>query len=174
MKRTALVLPLLLAGCGSSAPARVSDAGTDAGSVDAARTDAYLAPPDAYFGDTNAADSGACATFPTFDELSASVFVPRCGAPACHDSLNPGEHGGIAFDLPTARARMVGGLSTFTTGGYLVIPGDVGHSFLWRKLTNDIAIDGSEGTPMPQADPWLELAPSELEQVRCWIAGGAL
>lgn len=48
-------------------------------------------------------------------------------------------------------------------------------SFLWRKLDDELASDGSEGVPMPRdaRDQWAPLGAAQLEMVRCWIAGGA-
>ncbi len=59
-------------------------------------------------------------------------------------------------------------------GGTRVIPGDPAHSFLYEKLTDTQG--PSEGSPMPKnglTNGWNELPASELEMVRCWIAGGA-
>lgn len=48
-------------------------------------------------------------------------------------------------------------------------------SFLWRKLDDELASDGSEGVAMPRdaRDQWAPLGTAQLEMVRCWIAGGA-
>jgi hypothetical protein len=58
--------------------------------------------------------------------------------------------------------------------GKRVVPGDAAHSFLYRKLTNDLTPD--EGLPMPQsglAAPWKELPADQIEMVKCWILAGA-
>jgi len=48
-------------------------------------------------------------------------------------------------------------------------------SFLWQKLNDELATDGSEGVPMPRnaADGWAPLGAAQLARVRCWIASGA-
>lgn len=61
-------------------------------------------------------------------------------------------------------------------GSQRVVPGDVAHSVLWRKLINDLPADQSEGRPMPitmLATGWGRLSEDRLELVRCWIAAGA-
>jgi hypothetical protein len=161
------ILGALLAGCTSVA---AHDAGRDA-SLDVG-TDAYA--HDASY-DTSPLDTGACATSPTFDEVSAAVFVPSCALAGCHSDASPDPGGDLRFGVPNARERIVLVGSIYGGGRTLVIPGDVARSFLWQKLTDDLPADGLAGAPMPLAEPghWTELPADQLEQVRCWIAGGA-
>lgn len=58
--------------------------------------------------------------------------------------------------------------------GKRVVPGDPAHSFLYRKMVNDLTPD--EGAPMPKsglASGWKELPQDEIEMLRCWILAGA-
>lgn len=129
---------------------------------------------DAWFGDTNAADTGACATTPSSADVAA-VLVPTCGVAACHSRFSPEPGGGLILDRGDPRSQLVAVQSSYGAGIFLVIPGDPGHSFVWRKLTDDLAPGGMEGSPMPQGDVmhWVPLPADQLELVRCWIAGGA-
>ena len=166
------MLALLLTACGRDTPC--STCGTDASRP---RDMGHDAPPnDVFFGDTNASDSGPCATAPTIADLDPILRNTNdggCASLACHVSNNPGEAGVLAFDVPDIRSQLVGvTVSNFPSGGFRVIPGDVGHSFLWRKLTNDLA-GGALGVPMPNTTPWMQLPADQLELVRCWIATGA-
>jgi hypothetical protein len=131
--------------------------------------------PDAWFGDTNAGDTGSCATTPTPDQVAA-VLETSCALPACHSHQSPEPGGGLELDRGTPRENLVGITSVYGEDLYYVIPGDPEHSFLWRKLTNALAPSGTEGAPMPQNDimNWMSLPSDQLELVRCWIAGGAL
>lgn len=163
-----LVPVVLLASCGG--PVTSQDGGTSAADV------GLDAPEhDAAFGDTNASDTGACASSPTFDDVSTAVFVPSCALVGCHSPGAPDPGGDLRFDVPDARSRLVGRSSIYGAGLFLVIPGDVTGSFLWQKLTNTLPAGGLAGAPMPLADPghWVEIPPDQLELVRCWIAGGA-
>ena len=150
----------------------------DAGSNDAFRPpprDAFRAPNDANFGDTNAADTGACTTQPTFADV-LPIFTTSCASAPCHSIRSSDPGGGLVFDTPTARAEIVGNTSANFPALYLVIPGNPEASFLWRKITNQLATDGHEGVPMPLGDVahWMELPQDQRELIRCWIASGAL
>jgi hypothetical protein len=163
MRWRLVLCAVVLAACGPSATPH------DAGH----RVDAAIPPPDAWFGDTNASDSGACASAPMFAEVQSVVLVPRCAPSDCHSSSSPEPTGGLVLDAPSARAQLVGASSY--PGVARVIPGDVTHSLLWRKITNDLPTDGSLGQPMPLPGTagWISLPASELELIRCWIATGA-
>jgi hypothetical protein len=132
--------------------------------------------------DASASDTGvmACATTPTYAELQAAVFQPRCAGGRCHnnDPVMPGPGGAHpALDLSSTSTRIdvVGVPSTSAHGLVLVTPGDPSASFLMRKLTNDLPDTGELGSPMPtgEAIRWQQIPDAELELVRCWIAGGA-
>ena len=68
--------------------------------------------------------------------------------------------------------------SSSSPGSFRVEPADLDHSFLWRKLTNALASDGSEGLPMPRLPSpagveWQPLEQGPLDAIRCWIVNGA-
>lgn len=161
MRSEVLLAALVLAACSGAVPTP-HDAGIDAPALH-----------DAWFDDTNAADSGACSATPSGADVQA-ILSPSCAQAACHSRFDPESAGGLIFDRGDPRSVTVGVSSSYA-GIYYVIPGDVGHSFLWRKVTNDLPSDGSEGAPMPLGDPahWVELPADQLETLRCWIAGGA-
>jgi hypothetical protein len=78
-------------------------------------------------------------------------------------------------DAKGAWAAFVNVPASTVGAGTRVVPGDPAHSFLYRKLTNDLTPD--EGQPMPGqgqiSTGWKELPADEIEMVRCWILGGA-
>jgi len=162
----------LLVACGNG-PTGEHDAGRDA-SHDGG-SDAPFVPPDAWFGDTNAGDTGACAVTPSSDQVSM-VLTASCALPACHSRASPDPGGGLILDRGTPRSQLVAVPASYGAEIYYVIPGDPQHSFLWRKLTDDLAVSGLEGTPMPPPDAmmhWTPLPADQLELVRCWIVDGA-
>lgn len=168
IRSLAISMIALAPACGTSVPPR--DGGHDASRFG---IDAAIASRDAYFGDTNASDSGPCTSRPTYADVSSAVFVPHCALAGCHSRASPEPTGGLVLDEASSRAQLLGGSSY--PGIERVIPGDVTHSLLWRKLTNDLR-DESLGQPMPLAGSagWIPITPSELELVRCWIASGAM
>lgn len=118
---------------------------------------------------------GGCATTPTWTEVLAKPLSGCSGfEPPCH---NAGAEGlkFTASDKNGAWAAFVNVPAMTAGAGVRVVPGDPAHSFLYRKLTNDLTPD--EGQPMPQGaglNPgWKELPQDEIEMVRCWILGGA-
>jgi len=94
---------------------------------------------------------------------------------ACHTSAP------FAANLDLTRgdawSYLVHAPSSSSQGNWRVEPGDLDHSFLWRKLTNALASDGSEGVPMPRwityQEQWNPLQQPQLDAVRCWILNGA-
>jgi hypothetical protein len=123
------------------------------------------------------ADAG-CATSPTFAEVLAKPLTGCNGLePPCHNSgagglsITPGDAGGTWAQLVNVPAMIPG-------AGFRVVPGDAAHSFLYRKLINDLqpnetpAMPEHSGIPIMAGD-WKELPPDEIEMVRCWIEGGA-
>jgi hypothetical protein len=76
---------------------------------------------------------------------------------------------GMAYDY------LVHAPSNSSPGNWRVEPGDLDHSFLWRKLNDNLASDGSEGVAMPRGwgDTWARLTDAQLATIRCWITSGA-
>jgi hypothetical protein len=117
---------------------------------------------------------GACVIDPTFAEILAQPLSGCAGhEPPCHN----GGAGMLHID-PADAAGTWGALvnvpSTVVGAGKRVVPGDPAHSFLYRKLINDLKV--SDGAPMPAsglASGWTELPADQLEMVRCWILSGA-
>jgi hypothetical protein len=100
-----------------------------------------------------------------------------CGGfePPCH-SFGAGSFTLDPSNAAAAWAAMVNTTAATPGAGKLVAPGDPAHSFVYRKLTNDLTPD--EGGPMPapgnlMGAMWTELPQDELDTLRCWILGGA-
>lgn len=110
-----------------------------------------------------------------FADVKATVFA-GCGGfglMSCHGRDPFG--GGLDLTDANAYAALVN-VASVASADPRVTPGDPAHSFLWRKLNNLLAQDGSEGDPMPKGEAIMwQLPPAEeLELVRCWIEQGAL
>ncbi len=128
---------------------------------------------------TTSGAGGSCATTPKFTEV-LSMPLSGCSGlePPCH---NAGA-GGMTINTSNAKAtwkQLVNVPATIAGAGDRVVPGDPAHSFLYRKLTNDLT--PSETPPMPEQGGiilndagWQELPAADIEMVRCWILGGAL
>jgi hypothetical protein len=118
-------------------------------------------------------DSSCAAT--SMDTVQTKVF-DGCSTQysGCHSTLPPF---GANLDLTRGMAYgfLVHAPSNSSPGNWRVEPGELDHSFLWRKLTNALAGDGSEGVPMPRdrLDQWAPLNQAQLDAVRCWITSGA-
>jgi hypothetical protein len=110
-------------------------------------------------------------------ELQAQVF-DHCGG----DAYGPGCHvrdplgAGLNLRVGKSWDYLVNYPSVSSPAKFRVLPKDVQNSFLWQKLNNELASDGSEGVPMPRdpSDHWAPLGADQLTAVRCWIATGAL
>jgi hypothetical protein len=119
-------------------------------------------------------NDGPCTTT-SMETVQSQVFD------GCSTSANGGCHAAAPFgaNLDLARGMAYGYLvhapSNSSPGSWRVEPGDLKSSFLWRKLTDSLASDASEGVPMPRdnADEWAPLSQSQLDAVRCWITSGA-
>lgn len=116
-------------------------------------------------------DASPSAQTATFERIQQQVFDVSCSSDSCHSSA--GRAGGLILEAgyswdqladhaPSNRAAASHGMRR-------VWPGDVEHSFLLAKLTNNLA--AGEGFPMPyNAAP---LDDATIEVVRAWIAAGA-
>jgi len=95
------------------------------------------------------------------------VLEINCGG--CHDADTPsGELPLVGDDAYDALMQSADIDPAFAR----VVPGDLARSYLWLKLTNAAAIDGS---PMPTSPVtgWRPLPTAELEAIRTWILDGA-
>jgi hypothetical protein len=101
-----------------------------------------------------------------------------CGGVHCHG----GGAGKLTIDSsnPDATyAALVNASANAQGAGLRVVPGDPSHSFLFRKLTDQLS--PSEGDPMPPPNGgaptppagWTELPQDQIDIVRCWIQEGA-
>jgi hypothetical protein len=111
----------------------------------------------------------------TFAEVQTQVFDNCSGfgpLASCHSSAPFG--GGLDLTPGNSYNSLVNVPATI--GGIRVTPGSLEDSVLWRKLTNDLAMDGTEGEPMPKGEAiaWQELPPDQMDLVSSWILGGAL
>jgi hypothetical protein len=119
-------------------------------------------------GDTDVASTGQ------FAAIQRQVFT-SCGAGpglrTCHDRAP--FQGGLDLTEEHAYAMLVNAPAAM--GGVRVKPGSPDESALWRKLTDDLADDGSEGEPMPagEAIQWQPLPAEQLDLVEAWIEAGA-
>jgi hypothetical protein len=137
-------------GVDALAQAETSDLGTDAG------------------GD----GSAACAQPVKVADVQAGA-LSSCGAKSCHGVSAPFA-AGLDLRSGSSYAALVGVPAVMASSMVRVKPGDPEHSFLWRVLRDELAIDGSQGMGMPLVDyAWEELPGDQLEQVRCWILQGA-
>ncbi|MGH7788634.1 MAG: hypothetical protein ACRERC_17315 [Candidatus Binatia bacterium] len=107
----------------------------------------------------------------TFERIQTEVFDVSCSSDSCHSSV--GQAGGLVLEAghswdalmdqpPSNPAAVNHGMSR-------VAPGDIAHSFLLAKLTNNLA--AGEGLPMPyNAAP---LDPETIEVLEAWVTAGA-
>jgi hypothetical protein len=114
----------------------------------------------------------------TFTAVLAKPLSGCAGfEPPCHNSGAGGLH--IDPTKPTMTYNaLVNVMATAMGAGVRVVPGDPAHSFLYRKLIDDLP-GANDGSPMPEpgqlaGSMWMELPQDEIDTVRCWIQAGAL
>jgi hypothetical protein len=109
-------------------------------------------------------------------QLQARVF-DHCGGSAYGAGCHARDPFGANMDLTSGHAwrNLVHAISQSSPTKFRVEPHDLANSFLWQKLNDQLATDGSEGLPMPRdpSDHWAELSPDDRTAVRCWIEAGA-
>jgi hypothetical protein len=169
IRSTLTMVALLGAGCGGDPAQALTDAAVPTDSA---------APRDATLEEDAAAVEPTCETTPTYEELRDAIFAPRCTTGRCHGGTDgpPPARGPGSFTSSSTRLAMVDRDSVYRMGLVLVRPGDPDGSFLVQKLTNDLPPDPRiQGAPMPASPtgPWAPLPESDVERIRCWIAGGA-
>jgi hypothetical protein len=118
----------------------------------------------------------------TFQQVQAQAFSScSChvggGAPV---GPRAAPFGGLDLSPGQAYAQLVHVPAQIAPQKLRVVPGDPDHSFLYQKLTGQLASDGSEGAPMPELRAqWAHgptparLPEATLALVRSWIAAGA-
>jgi hypothetical protein len=126
-------------------------------------------------------DAGpACASTPSFAEIRDSIFADSCATGGCHGSTAggppgpPRPHGTLLLSRTAKRSDLVNVSLDVYPGHVIVVPGDPFGSFLYQKITGDLPSDGSLGIKMPWGEAaMLSLPDDQIEQIRCWIKGGA-
>ena len=115
-------------------------------------------------------------TTPTFSELYTALLGPSCASAFCHGTPVGGmlvmANRDVAYqglvDQPAAGVSLVeGGIDCATTGLIRVVPGQPEMSLLYLKLMSPPPC----GDQMPVAQL---LTADQIEQIRLWIAAGAL
>ena len=180
MKNMGLWVLLLAVACGGDDAERAhGDAG--AAGHDAGVGPDAAGPEEGDAGDLTVDAGPPCANTPSYAELRDTIFVTRCASGRCHGGTGeqapgpPRPTGKVPLGADSTREGLVNVSSELDASLKLVVPYDPGHSFLMAKLNNDLPEDGSLGQPMPlgEAIQWQMLPEGEIEQVRCWIRGGA-
>jgi hypothetical protein len=128
-------------------------------------------------GGSSGGAGGNCSSVPTYGQVRDTILTPRC-AGRCHGGtggLTPSPAGPINLSASSTRTELVDRDSVLGMGLVLVRAGNPNASFLMDKLTNNLPADSSRGSPMPQGEAiaWRMIPQAELDQIRCWIAGGA-
>jgi hypothetical protein len=103
----------------------------------------------------------------TLSQLQTSIFTPKCSG--CHTGLGSSLPGVQNLTAGNTFASIVGVASIEQPALKRVAPGDPDHSYLVQKIEGAAGISGQR---MPLGGPFL--AQSEIDQVRAWIAQGAL
>lgn len=108
----------------------------------------------------------------TFDRIRQQVFAQSCAISACHDSESAA--GGLIL-LPGAAYSQIVGVTPSNpaaagAGLQRIYPGDPTLSFLYRKITNDLAVGW--GGAMPASGP--ALSPELIDIIELWILGDGL
>lgn len=101
---------------------------------------------------------------PTLESLVNSVFVTSCAWDYCHGSNSAAYTFVLTYDAKTVGQELVGVPAASCPGWTRVVPGDVEHSFLWKKLTEE---KPACGVRMPYATE--PLPQTALDCVRGWI-----
>jgi hypothetical protein len=106
---------------------------------------------------------------PTFDAVYTEIFSPTCAAAFCHLSDDLGFNAAGRDNAYGSTVSVVSHTELCgSTGLSRVVPGHPEESLLYLKLT-----DPPCGRKMP-LNFSQQLDPRELEQIRLWIANGAL
>lgn len=122
-------------------------------------------------GEETTTEEGESEDTASFPELSHArdiqpIWTANCLTAACHETITPVLADDAYDDIV--------GVSSFNASAPFVAPGNVERSYLWFKVTDDIAGCGCGGTGsrMPAiGDP---LDDDTLAMIRAWIQQGAL
>jgi hypothetical protein len=108
----------------------------------------------------------------TFSKVNSGVFKISCEFTSCHkadDAMND-------LDLETDPYTALVNVTPFNKGAKAsgwkrVAPGDLAHSYLFEKLTQNSLKDSLLGDRMP--DTGQVLSDDQITSVQCWIQQGA-
>ncbi len=105
----------------------------------------------------------------TFDRIATQVFAASCAVSACHDSES--NAGGLTLLPNAAYSQLVGVAPTNTAaaiaGLLRVTAGDPDASFLYLKVTHDLAAGYGIGMPLGKG-----MIDGELQEIiRLWVLG---
>ena len=104
---------------------------------------------------------------PTLTQLQADIFTPICSG--CHTGVGAGLPGVQNLTAGNTYASIVGVISIEDPTLKRVSPSDPDNSYLVRKIQGSAGIVGvqmpASGGPLTQA---------QIDEVRAWIAAGAL
>jgi hypothetical protein len=105
----------------------------------------------------------------TFDRIAQQVFQASCALSACHDSES--QAGGLILLPNSAYGNLVNvapqNFSASSDGLKRITPGDAALSFLYRKVTGDLAPGYGQTMPLLGGN----LSPELTEIIRLWILG---
>ncbi|MEW6272400.1 MAG: hypothetical protein AB1689_24220 [Thermodesulfobacteriota bacterium] len=119
-------------------------------------------------------DDGGGGNGPTgdFATIQSEIFNQSCILASCHDSAT--RQGGLDLTAGASYANLVDvppqNPVALAAGDLRVTPGAPQQSFLYRKVTGELA--PGEGARMPLAGT--PLGTGEIELIESWIAAGAL
>ncbi|HYQ29048.1 MAG TPA: hypothetical protein VER04_17580 [Polyangiaceae bacterium] len=126
------------------------------------------------------------AAAPTFSSVRSEVLLPSCAlSTSCHQGSSASGRLQLDGEAKAIRARLVGRTSAVNAGETLVVPGNPDESYLYRKLTGQLADlpcanaadpDGLAATACGERMPYdsTPLSEAKLRLVHDWIAAGAL
>jgi hypothetical protein len=102
----------------------------------------------------------------TYADHLEPLVVARCLA--CHTAEEPEAE--LVLEVGTGYGELVGRASTQVPELVIVVPGNLEASYLWKKITHDVAI----GRGMPRTVVGsIKLPEEELDLYRRWIEDGA-
>jgi hypothetical protein len=108
----------------------------------------------------------------TFDRIRQQVFAQSCALSGCHDSESA--TGGLILLPGAAYSQIVGvvpsNVAAAGAGLQRIYPGDPTLSFLYRKITDDLAVGW--GGAMPATGPAVSQQLTDI--IALWIVGDGL
>lgn len=100
--------------------------------------------------------------------IHQNILTVKCNNPGCHDGTFEPDFRSVQSAWSTLVYHSVVKNTLDSAYTYRVVPGDTGNSMLWRRLT----VEDPALQRMPATGDYLTA--DELENVRQWIANGAL